>query len=243
MLRILFSGQRPISSSARSSSESASLPPSSSRLSRSFALPLTLSLSLAVSLPAVLQAGKYNPTLSPGDSAPSWEKLPAVDGKAYSLADFNDKSIVVITFTCNSCPTAVDYEARILALSKSLAKQNGILIAISSNDTTRAPEDGIDGMKAKAEKQKFDFPYLRDDGQKVARAYGATFTPEFFVLNKDRKIVYMGALDDTSPPAAAKIHFVEEAIAAALAGKSPATAETVARGCTVRYERVRRTKP
>ena len=187
-------------------------------------------------------AGKYNPTLSPGDAAPSWDKLPGVDGKDHSLSDLAAKDIVVVVFTCNSCPTAVDYEARLLALSQLLAKKNGALVAISSNDMTRAKEDGLKGMQAKAEKQKFDFPYLRDEGQKVARAYGATFTPEFFVLNKERKVVYLGALDDVSPPGEAKSKHVEAAITAATEGKVPAVQETVARGCTVRYERTRRTK-
>ena len=200
-----------------------------------------LAISLLV-LSASTYAGKYNPTLSPGDAAPSFEKLPGVDGVEHSLAELKDKDVLVLAFPCNSCPPAVDYEHRLLALAKLLAATNGALVAVSSNDTSRAPEDNLDGMKAKAEKKGFPFWYLRDDGQKVARVYGATFTPEFFVLDQERKVVYMGAFDDNTDPAQVKTKYVEDAVAAALAGKTPATAETVARGCAVRYERVRRTK-
>ena len=76
----------------------------------------------------------------------------------------------------------------------------------------------------------------------VAKAYGATFTPEFFVLDRYRKVIYLGAFDDNTDPAQVKTKYVEDAVAAALAGKKPEVGETVARGCTVRYERVRRTK-
>ncbi len=195
---------------------------------------------LSLVLPLAAFAGKYNPTLSPGDAAPSWEKLPGVDGKEHSLADLKDKAFVVVAFTCNSCPTAVDYEDRLLALSKFLAEKNGVLVAISANDTRRAEEDGLEGMKEKATAKKFDFAYLRDEEQTIARAYGATFTPEVFVLDKDRKVIYMGALDDNTSADAVKAKYVEAAIAASLAGKSPEVAETVARGCTVRYKRVKK---
>ncbi len=196
-------------------------------------------LALFLALPLSAFAGKYNPTLSPGDAAPSWEKIPGTDGKEHALADLKDKAFVVVVFTCNSCPTAVDYEDRLLALSKLVADKNGAVVAFSSNDTRRAEEDSLEGMQAKAKAKGFDFAYLRDEEQTVARAYGATFTPEFIVLDKDRKVVYLGALDDSTSAESVKVKYVEEAIVALLANKAPETAETVARGCTVRYRRVR----
>ena len=202
--------------------------------------PCLLFVVLVVALPLSVFAGKHNPTLSPGDAAPVWENIPGVDGKEHSLADLKNKSFVVVAFTCNSCPTAVDYEDRLLALSKFLTAKNGVLVAISSNDTRRAEEDGLEGMQEKARQKKFDFAYLRDEDQTVARTYGATYTPELFVLDKDRKVIYMGALDDSTDAAGVKVKYVEAAIAASLAGKSPEVAETVARGCTVRYKRVRK---
>jgi peroxiredoxin len=196
---------------------------------------------LLFALPA--WAGKFNPTLNIGDAAPNWEKLPGVDGKQHSLADLKDKEVVVVAFTCGSCPTAVDYEDRIKALAKQLdAGGKGALVAINANDTKRAPEDTLEAMQQRAKAQEFTFVYLRDDKQTVAKAYGATTTPEFFVLNKQRKVIYMGALDDKTEPDAVKEKYVEAAIAAALAGRSPEVTETVARGCLVRYARERRKK-
>jgi peroxiredoxin len=188
-------------------------------------------------------AGKYNPTLNIGAAAPNWEKLPGTDGKEHSLNDFKDREVVVIAFTCGSCPTAVDYEGRMKALAKKLeANGKGVLIAINANDTSKAPEDTLEAMQERAQAKAFNYLYLRDDKQAVAKAYGATTTPEFFVLNKERKIVYMGALDDKTDAAAVSEKYVEAAIDAALADKSPAVAETVARGCLVRYAKERRKK-
>jgi hypothetical protein len=95
-------------------------------------------------------------------------------------------------------------------------------------------------MRKRAELKKFPFAYLRDDNQQIAKAYGASVTPEFFVLDKNRRVVYMGALDDATDPAAVKVNYVEEAIAASLSGKKPEVTETVARGCLVRYGRQRK---
>jgi hypothetical protein len=95
-------------------------------------------------------------------------------------------------------------------------------------------------MKERAAKKGFRFPYVFDETQKIANEYGATFTPEFFVLGRDRKIVYMGAMDDNTDAAKAKINYVEAAVEAALAGKSPDVKETVGRGCLVRYDRRRK---
>lgn len=101
------------------------------------------------------------------------------------------------------------------------------------------PEDRLDKMKARAEKRKFNFPYLYDETQQIAKDFGATYTPEFFVLDKERKVVYMGAMDDTSNEKAAKVNYLEPAIAAALKGEKPAKGETLARGCMIRFKKVR----
>lgn len=183
-------------------------------------------------------AGEYNPTLSIGDAAPAWEKLPGVDDKEYSLADLADKELVVVAFTCNSCPVAADYEDRILALAKKYeADERVAVVAINPNTI---PEDRLPKMKERAEQKRFTFPYLHDAKQATAKAYGATFTPEFFLLDRHRKIAYMGAMDDSSNASTVKSNYLEPAIEALLAGKSPETTETVAIGCRVRYERRRR---
>lgn len=185
------------------------------------------------------QAGEYNEVLSVGDKAPTWEKLPATDGKSYASSDFEDKSVLVVVFTCASCPTAVDYEARIDALSRKYGGEQGTaaVVAICVN---RVPEDQLPALTERAKAKGFHFKYLYDESQESAKSFGAIFTPQFFVLNKERKVVYMGAMDDSTEPESVKRSYVEEAIAAIQAGKAPETTETIARGCRVRYARERR---
>jgi peroxiredoxin len=202
---------------------------------------LLLAACLVLLSAASAVAGKYNDVLNIGDAAPAWEKLEGVDGKQHSLADLAGKDVVVVVFTCNSCPVAADYEDRILAFSKKFAGSSGKvgLVAINVN---KLEEDQLPKMRERAEAKGFDFPYLYDDSQKIGRSFGANFTPEFFVLDKDRKIVFMGGMDDSSNLDTVKNQYLEPAVEAALAGKSPATAEAPAIGCRIRYERQRRQK-
>jgi peroxiredoxin len=149
--------------------------------------------------------------------------------------------VVVVVFTCNSCPIATDYEDRILAFSKKFAGPEGKVGLVAINVNTIA-EDQLPQMRERAEAKGFNFPYLYDDTQQIGRAFGAVFTPEFFVLDKDRRVVYMGGMDDSSTPDGVKSKYLEPAVEAALAGKAPATAEAPAIGCRIRYERARRKK-
>jgi peroxiredoxin len=186
-------------------------------------------------------AGEYNPVLNIGDKAPAWGNLPGVDGKEHSLAELKDKEAIVVVFTCNSCPYAVDYEDRIIAFAKQHARKDGkvALIAINVN---AVEEDSLPKMKERSQKKGFPFAYLYDESQEIAREYGATYTPEFFVLDRDRKIVYMGALDDDTDADKATVNYVALAVEAAIAGQKPKTTETVAVGCLVRFARKRRAK-
>lgn len=183
-------------------------------------------------------AGEFNKKLKVGDPAPVWKYLPGTDGTKHSLADLKDKDAVVVVFTCNSCPIAVDYEDRIIAFAKKHAAPDSKVALVAINVNT-VPEDRLDKMKARAEKKKFNFPYLYDETQQIAKDFGATYTPEFFVLDKERKVVYMGAMDDTSNEKAAKVNYLEPAVAAALKGEKPAKGETLARGCMIRFKKVR----
>ncbi len=196
-------------------------------------------LALWITAATAAQAGKYNPVLDIGDTAPAWNKLPGVDGKAHSLADLKDKQVVVVVFTCNTCPYALDYEKRLIQFAKDYCGPEGkvALVAINVN---RVPGDRLKDMQDRAEKYGYNFPYLYDESQKIAKDFGATFTPEFFVLDRDRKVIYMGAMDDNPSGDMIKVKYVEEAVQAALAGEKPKTAETVAVGCLVRYVRERR---
>lgn len=204
--------------------------------------PLSISLLLAILLmPRLASAGEYNPVLDIGDKAPDWDKLPGVDGKELSLEDLKKSDVVVLVFTCNSCPYAVDYEKRTIEfVKKHCGKDSGVrLVAVNVN---KVEEDLPEAMKKRAAEQKFNFPYLFDETQEIAKDYGAGATPEFFVLNRDRKIVYMGAMDDSPDETKVKRRWVEEAVAAARAGKLPEMKETVPIGCRIRFERRRRTR-
>ncbi len=201
---------------------------------RCFLLVMVLSLSLRL-----LEAGQFNQVLEIGDPAPAWTDLPGVDDAKHSLADLQDKQIVVVAFTCNSCPYAVDVEDRMIALQKKYADQGVAVIAINVN---KVDEDLLPAMKAKSDSKDFPFSYLFDESQKIARDYGAVYTPEFYVLDRQRRVVYMGAMDDSPDGKQITKRYVEQAIEATLSNETPQVAETPPIGCGVRYERVRRTR-
>lgn len=190
---------------------------------------------LALTLVSPLLAGEFNKKLSIGDAGPAWKNLPGVDGKKHSLADIKDRDFVVVIFTCNSCACSEEYEDRIVAFTKKYADK----IAVVAINVNTIPEDKPDAMKKKAAKKKFTFAYLYDESQQIARDYGAVYTPEFFVLNKERKVAYMGAMDDKTNVSEVTDKYLEAAVDALLAGKTPPKAETAARGCLVRYKRTR----
>lgn len=197
-----------------------------------------LVLTVAICIASSSSAGEFNKKLNVGDPAPIWKELPGTDGKKHSLADLKDKDVVVVVFTCNSCPIALDYEDRIIAFGKKHAAAESKVAVVAINVNT-IPDDRLDKMKIRAEKKKYNFPYLYDETQKIARDFGATYTPEFFVLNKERKVVYMGAMDDKNNESEAKVQFLEPAVAALLQGEKLAKGETLARGCMIRWKKER----
>jgi peroxiredoxin len=184
-------------------------------------------------------AGKYNSGANIGDQAAAWTDLPGVDGKLHSLKDLDDRDVLVVVFTCNSCPYAVDYEERINQLAHKYEAPNSRVgvVAINAN---KIEADQLPAMQKRAQERKFKFPYLYDESQQIAKAYGAVRTPEFFVLNKARRIVYMGAMDDNTKEAQVKIRYVEDAIAATLSDQPVALTETAPVGCAIRYTRERK---
>src|SRR5262245_40345001 len=202
-------------------------------------LPNLLTVVAILLVASAASAGTYNKQLSIGDSAPNWKGLVGTDDQKHSLADLTNKQVIVVCFTCNTCPYAVDYEDRLIALTRRFAAEGGkcALVAINAN---KVKDDLLPAMQERAKAKGFNFPYLHDETQQVARSYGATFTPEFVVLNKERKVVYLGAMDDSSDGKRITKRYVEDAVAAALAGKSPEVAETPAVGCAVRYVKERK---
>jgi hypothetical protein len=133
----------------------------------------------------------------------------------------------------------VDYEDRIIAFANKHAGPNAPVAVVAVNVNT-VEEDRLPKMTERAKEKGFTFPYLFDETQKIARDYGATYTPEFFVLDKDRKIAYLGAMDDKSKPGTATVFYLEDVVQALLKGGKPRVAETLARGCMIRYARQRR---
>src|SRR5260370_35716489 len=112
-------------------------------------------------------------------------------------------------------------------------------VAVVGINANTIAEDRLDKMKERAKEREFPFPYLFDESQKIGKMYGAMYTPEFFVLNKARKVVYMGAMDDRTPPAEPKKLYLEDAVEAALAAEKPQVSETLARGCRIRYAKTK----
>ena len=185
-------------------------------------------------LPVVASAGKYNPVLKIGDPAPEWSGLEGVDGKQHALKDLADKEVIVIGFICNTCDYAKDCEERLIALAERFEAEGGkcALVAINPN---LIKGDLLPAMQERAKLREFNFLYAHDGPrQETAKSYGITYTPEFVVLDKERKVVYLGALDDDPEGKNVKTKYVEDAVAAALAAKLPMTTETPARGCAVR---------
>jgi thiol-disulfide isomerase/thioredoxin len=184
--------------------------------------------------------GEYNPVLSVGDAAPDWKDLPGIDGKKHSLSELKDHDTVVLFFICNSCDVVAAYEDRILELAK---KHGGPKCAFVAVNVNKVPEDNLEAMKKRAVDKKYPFVYLFDESQKIAKDYGANWTPEFFILDKSRRVAYLGGVDDQSNAKLVKKKYLEPALEAVLAGKKPAVAETAAIGCAIRYERERRKRP
>jgi peroxiredoxin len=201
-----------------------------------------LAVAFLIPFAACARAGQFNSVLNIGDPAPAWKDLPGVDGKRHALADLQDREVVVVVFTCNSCPIASDYEDRIIAFAKKYCGpgQKTGLVAINVNTVE---EDLLPHMKERAAAKSFPYPYLFDESQKIGKAYGALFTPEFFVLDKDRKVAYMGAFDDNVEPTKIKHAHLEPAVQAVLKGAKASPAESQASGCLIRYARSRRRKP
>lgn len=189
-------------------------------------------------LARVAPAEEESKPFSIGDAAPAWTDLPGVDDKKHSLADLKDKPVVVVVFICNSCDVTTDYEDRIIAFAKKHVDQ----VAVVAINVNTIPADRLPQMQERAKDKKYPFLYLYDETQKIGKAYGAVFTPEFFVLNKERKLVFKGGMDDHSNAELVKMNYLEPAVAAALAGKVPTTTEAAAIGCRVRYVSDRKRK-
>ena len=174
-------------------------------------------------------------TVKLGDAAPDFS-LPGADGKTYRLNDFASSHVVCVIFICNHCPYVKATIDRIIALQRDYVGKGVQVIGINSNETVNHPEDSLEHMVRWAKEKRFNFPYLRDESQAVARAYGAERTPHIFLFDQARRLRYTGAIDDnTQDPSQVKRRYLHEAIEALLANQPVKEAETHAIGCSVKW--------
>ena len=181
---------------------------------------------------ASLSAAKFNKVLDIGKPAPVWKELLGVDDKRHCLDDFKDAKLVVVVFACNHCPVVKTYERRLIRFVDDYREKGVEFIAIS---VSRQPSDQLPQMKARASDSGFNFAYLIDPTQKIARAYGATCTPHVFVLDQQRRVAYMGKIDDHLDESKVTERFLRDAVDALLAGKQPEVAETRQVGCDIEF--------
>jgi len=186
---------------------------------------------------ALVLAAGAQAAIKIGTKAPNFSGLETADGKSVSLADFKDKDVLVVCVTCNHCPMAVAYEDRLVDFVKKHAGKGskvGFLAVSVSNMEADLPAK----MKERAQSKGFNFIYAHDASQKIGKDLEAKKTPEFFVFDKDRKLVYTGAMDD-SPKSAADVkhHYLEDAVKAVLKGEKPSPEKTDPVGCGISYKK------
>ena len=198
-------------------------------LSIGIAFTLMLSVGLSSSVPA---AAKFNKVLDIGQPAPAWTELLGVDSKRHSLDDLKEAKLVVVVFACNHCPVVKAYERRLIRFVDDYRDKGVELVAIS---VSKQASDGIEKMKLRASESGFNFPYIIDPTQKSARAYGATVTPHLFVLDRKRRIAYMGKIDDQMEETKVSEQFLRLAVDDLLAGREPEVTETRQTGCEIDY--------
>ena len=162
--------------------------------------------------------------------------LPATDSKNYSPSSFQNSKVLVVMFTCNHCPYVQAYEERLIKLQSDFKSKGVTFVAINSNDEKNYPEDSFENMIKRAKEKGYNFPYLRDKSQEIARKFGATHTPEIFVFDEKKTLQYHGGIDDNwKEPEKVTKQSLKEAIEALLANKKIETSETHAIGCTVKW--------
>jgi len=163
-------------------------------------------------------------------------KMITTDGEELTLADARGTKGTLVVFTCNSCPWAQAWESRVAAIGNAWSKKGIGVIAINSNDPDVKAEDGMDEMKARSDKLGLRFAYAVDATSELARAFGATRTPEAFLFDAKGKLVYHGAIDDNArEPGKVKNRYLDDAVKAVVAGKAVPMAETKALGCSIKF--------
>ena len=177
-------------------------------------------------------------TLPWGTPAPDFRLPDAVSGRPVALADFAPKPALVVMFICNHCPYVKHIRAGLAAFARAYQPKGVGVVAISANDVADYPEDSPAKMKAEAKAAGYTFPYLFDETQAVAKAYRAACTPDLYLFDRDRKLVYRGQFDDSRPGNGRPVTGADlrAACDAVLEGRTPAAAQTPSIGCNIKWK-------
>jgi peroxiredoxin len=173
-------------------------------------------------------------SLALAHQAPSFA-LPGIDGREHTLESYSDASVLVLIQSCNHCPYVLAWEDRMKEIQSDYADRGVRLVAFNSNDASYKPADSFPAMIEHAADSGLNFDYLHDEAQSLAHALGAERTPEVFVFDQERKLVYHGAIDDNRDDTEVGSRYLREALDALLEGHEPAVAETPPVGCTVKW--------
>lgn len=182
---------------------------------------------------------RTNSTMLPlGTLAPDFS-LVSVDGQTYSLDSFQDAKALLVIFMCNHCPYVIHIADYLATLATEYQERGVAVVGISSNDVSKYPQDSPEQMVHEAESRGYTFPYLYDETQSVAKAYRAACTPDFFVFDGDRKLVYRGQMDDSRPKTADPKPLtgtdLRRALNAVLAGEEVFADQTPSLGCNIKW--------
>ncbi len=173
----------------------------------------------------------------PNFQAPDFD-LPSVDGRRCQLSDFSSKQVLAVLFICNHCPYVKAIEDRLIALEREFHGQNVQLVGICANDPTHYPEDDPASLLKRWQEKNYGFPYLIDESQQTARAYGAVCTPDLFVFDASRRLAYHGRLDDNwQEPAQVTRRDLALAIQALLTGQRPSAEQIPSMGCSIKWKK------
>ena len=172
-----------------------------------------------------------------GTPAPPF-RLPDTDGTVVSLDDARGAPALLVMFICNHCPFVKHVRGELAALGRDYARRGVAMVAISSNDADAYPEDGPEAMRRERDEAGYDFPYLYDESQEVARAYQAACTPDFFLFDADRKLVYRGQLDDSRPGNGVPVtgRDLRVALDATLEGRPVSADQKPSLGCNIKWK-------
>ena len=175
--------------------------------------------------------------LPPGASAPSFE-LPDPSGRAWSLAGFDGSAALLVAFICNHCPFVKHVRAGFTTLAAEYQPRGVAVVAIASNDAQAYPDDGPEGMAAEAKAAGYTFPYLFDETQEVAKAFGAACTPDFFLFDRGRRLFYRGQMDASRPGNGVPVSGADlrHALDAVLEGRPAPQLQRPSLGCNIKWK-------